>query len=135
MEPQTQSQTQKPLKILLVDDDHFILTMYAIKFKSSGFEIETCVDGASAISKLKEGLKPDVILLDMIMPNMDGIETLTEIRKQNLATGTKVVFLSNQNQQSDIDKAKALGVDGYIVKATSIPSEVVDEVKKIIGNK
>jgi CheY-like chemotaxis protein len=118
--------------ILLVDDDSFLLNMYSIKFKAAGFEVEVALEGLAALVKLREGLKPIAVMIDMIMPNMDGIETLAQMRKENLAQEAKMIILSNQSEQTDIERAKALNVDGYIVKATTIPSEVVTEVEKIL---
>jgi CheY-like chemotaxis protein len=88
---------------------------------------------------LRAGNKPDVILLDIVMPYMDGLELLKTIRTENLAPDAIVVMLTNQSQSSDIERAKELKVDGYIVKASTIPSEVLHEVEKIYeakkGNK
>ncbi len=75
---------------------------------------------------------PDAILLDIIMPGMTGLETIEMIRKENLATKSKIIVLSNQVQSYDITKAKNLSIDGYIMKAESIPSEVLTETIKII---
>lgn len=119
-------------KILIVDDDKFLVNMYSIKFKSAGFEVFSAFDGQETLAKLKDGLVPDVVMLDMIMPAMDGVEILARIRKENLVPKAKVVILSNQNQPSDIERAKALGISGYIVKATTIPSEVVTEIQQIL---
>lgn len=123
------------MKVLIVDDDQFLLNMYSIKFKKSGFEVDAAIGATEALNKLREGKSPDVIMLDLVMPGMDGFELLAEIKKGKLAPNAAVVVLSNQGQSSDIDKAKQLGVDGYIVKATSIPSEVVEEVKHILAKK
>jgi len=71
-------------------------------------------------------------LLDVIMPGMTGFETLETMRKENLASTSKIVFLSNQGQNSDIEKAKELAADGYIIKASAIPSEVFTETVRII---
>ena len=119
-------------KILIVDDDKFLLGMYAVKFQKENFEVLTASDGSDALTKLKEGLKPDVIILDIVMPVMDGLELLQKIRDNHLIEESLVIILSNQGQSSDIDKAKKLGADGYIVKATTIPSEVLAEVHKLL---
>ena len=121
------------IKILLVDDDKFLLDMYAMKFQKSGLDVDTAPNGTVALEKLKSGEKPDVIVLDIIMPGMDGIEILKNIKQENLAPQTTIVMLTNQPNETE--KVKSLGVDGYIVKATSIPSEVVSEVLKIHNNK
>ncbi len=115
----------------MVDDDKFLLDMYALKFKHGGLEVDTAVGAPDALNKLRDGLVPDILLLDVVMPGMDGIDLLEEIKKQHLADNAVVVILTNQGQQSDIDRAKAVGIAGYIVKASTIPSEVLEEVMKI----
>ncbi len=123
----------KDKKILVVDDDQVITKMYRRKFVEAGFEVAVANDGDEALSNLKNNFNPDVILLDLIMPNMTGHDLLKIIREQKLATGAKIVILSNQNEEKDISLAKSLGIDGYIVKATTLPSEIVSEILKIIG--
>ncbi|MGM0629406.1 MAG: response regulator [Patescibacteria group bacterium] len=123
------------IKVLIVDDDYFLLNMYSLKFKNRGMEVEVASGSQEAIEKLEGDLKPDVIILDIIMPNVDGLSLLEEIREKGLAGDAKVVMLTNQGLQEDIDRAEKAGVDGYIVKATSVPSEVVDEVERIFYNR
>jgi CheY-like chemotaxis protein len=118
-------------KILIVDDDTFLLNMYSLKFSKNGYEVITSQNGTDALKRLKEGLEPNVILLDVIMPGIDGIELLRQIRTERLAPNATIVMLTNQSDTSDIDKAKQLNVNGYIVKATTIPSEVITEVTRI----
>jgi len=128
MEPEEKKQQ----KVLLVDDDRFLLNMYSMKFKNSGYEVFTAVGAEEAMNILVEQkIVPDIILLDIIMPTTDGLTLLEDIRKQNLAENATVIMLTNQSGESDIERAKTLGVRGYIVKATTIPSEVVEEVIKI----
>ena len=122
-----------PKKVLLVDDDQFLLNMYTLKFKNSGFEVETGNTAAAALQKLRDGLVPDMILCDLVMPGVDGLELIKKVKEEALASHSKIVVLTNQGQSADIEKAKSLGVDGYIVKASTIPSEVVEEVKKILA--
>lgn len=124
-----------PYKILIVDDDKFLLNMYSIKFQKEGFNVTTASEGADALKKLQDGFVPEAIVLDVIMPIMDGLEFLEKIRGEGLAKDAVVLILSNQGQSSDIEKAKKLGIDGYIVKATTIPSEVVSEVKRMLEAK
>ncbi len=126
------AQEQKTYKILLVDDDHFLLNMYSIKFKASGFDVEVVAGAEEALSKINDGYAPDVMMVDVVMPGMDGMTFLEKIRKEKLIPKTKIIMLSNQSQPQDIDRAKALNVAGYIVKATTIPSEVVAETLRII---
>lgn len=120
-------------RVLIVDDDQFLLNMYSIKFQKSGFAVDTAVGGQDALNKLRDGVPPDIMLLDVVMPGMDGMELLENIRKEKLAPQATVIILSNQNQPADIERARALGIASYIVKASSIPSEVVNEVLKVVG--
>jgi len=124
---------EQKMKVLLVDDDKFLLGMYASKFAKDGLEPVSCISGVEALAKLKDNYKPDIILLDIILPGMDGLEILEVIKKENLAPDAIIVMLTNQGGADDIAKAKQLGVHGYIVKATTIPSEVVTEVLKIVA--
>lgn len=117
--------------ILIVDDDKFLLGMYELKFKNSGHEVTTVTSAADVITKLKEGLTPDIMLFDIVLPGMDGLQLLETVRKENLSPGSIVVMLTNQGGSEEIEKAKSLNVDGYLVKAALIPSEVVEEVLKI----
>ena len=119
-------------KILIVDDDNFLLDMYALKFSQNNFEVFAAGNGIQAIEKLKGGLSPDVILMDIIMPEMDGFEMLAQINRENLCPNCLKIVLSNKSQQSDIDEGNSLGVAGYIVKANSTPAEVIDQVIKIL---
>lgn len=123
--------TQKH-KILLVDDDKFLLDMYATKFVASGFEALTSLGANAALEKIRGGENPDAIILDIIMPGIDGLELLEMIRKEKLVPNAVVIMLTNETDPAKIEKAKSLGIAGYIVKATSIPSEVVAEVTKIL---
>ena len=123
-------------KILIVDDDNFLLDIYSMKFTQEGFEVLTATSGEDALEKLKNPeMNFDILLLDMVMPVMDGLTLLKQAKNQNLLEKMVVIFLTNQGQPEDIKKAEELEVDGYIVKATSIPSEVLAEVKKIADDK
>jgi CheY-like chemotaxis protein len=120
-------------KILIVDDDSFLLDMYALKFSKSNFSVSTALGPESALEKLRGGLSPEVILLDIMMPVMDGFELLTKIKEEKISPNSIVIFLSNRGQPSDITQAKTLGASGYIVKASSTPSEVIEKVVDIIN--
>ena len=119
-------------KILIVDDDTFLLDMYALKFSQNNFEVYTAGSGVQAIEKMKAGLSPDVMLMDIIMPEMDGFEMLVQINTQKLCPKCTKIVLSNKSDQADIDEGNRLGVAGYIVKANSTPAEVIDQVVKIL---
>jgi CheY-like chemotaxis protein len=132
VETQTDStKGKKHYKILIVDDDKFLLSMYSMKFAREGMEVTAIPSPTEALEKLRGGLDPEIVILDVVMPEMDGIELLAKIREEKLASNAVVVILSNQGQPSDIDRAKAYGINGYIVKATTIPSEVLREIVRI----
>src|SRR3989344_2722363 len=95
----------KKYKILMVDDDRFLLNMYETKFKNFGHEVISLTSGEEALSKLREGLNPDAIVLDVIMPHPDGLETLNTIRKEKLALESAVIMLTNQGESSEIERA------------------------------
>jgi CheY-like chemotaxis protein len=122
-------------KILIVDDDGFLLDMYAFKFSQNNFEVHTALGGKEAIEKLKEGLKPDIILMDIIMPEMDGFEMFEKINTEKLSPNSAKIILSNKGQQEDIDRGKELGASGYIIKVNSTPVEVIDKVMTILKDK
>jgi len=117
------------IKILLVDDDRFLLDMYSVKFQKSGLQVDVATGGSAALHKLREGYTADIILLDIIMPTIDGLSLLEIIRTEKLAPNAVVIMLTNQ--ADDEEKAEKLGIDGFIVKATNIPSEVVSKVLDI----
>jgi CheY-like chemotaxis protein len=125
----------KKYSVFIVDDDKFLLDMYSTKFKNLGHSPTVSSGGEDALQKLRGGLAPEIIILDIIMPVMDGLELLETIRKENLAANSTIVMLTNETDPAKIEKAKSMGVSGYIVKATTIPSEVVEEVIHIVENK
>ncbi len=122
-------------KILIIDDDKFLLDMYAIKFKGAGFDVNISSSGLDAFDKIAKGLIPDVILLDIVMPEMSGVEVLEHLHKDPKIKSSIIIVLSNQEAPSEVSEIKKLGVDGYVVKARTIPSEVLDEVEKAIARK
>ncbi|MFT5037265.1 MAG: CheY-like chemotaxis protein [Candidatus Azotimanducaceae bacterium] len=119
------------MKLLLVDDDALLRDMYATKFKEAGHAVSVAQHATEAISFLENDEVYDVILMDMVMPGITGIELLDKIKQFSLASNTKCIVLSNQGEQSDIDNAKQAGADGYIIKADSIPSQVVAKVEEL----
>ncbi len=129
----TMENTQTAKKIFIVDDDKFLLDMYTHKFNEKGFEVTQALGSTEAISKLKAGISPDVILLDIVMPMMDGFELLALIKSEKLAPNAKVIILSNLGQPDDIEKGRALGANGYVIKASATPSEVVEKVTAVLN--
>lgn len=122
------------MNILLVDDDEFLLDMYAFKFKSCGHTVTTAHTGVGALQVLSKTRDFDAVVLDMIMPGMSGTELIVAAREQHADISAKFIVLSNQGQEADIAEAKAAGASGYIIKAATIPSEVVERVEGIINN-
>lgn len=118
--------TKADEKLLLVDDDIFLLDMYAMKFKQCGADVDAMSDPVAALEKLRSGYAPSIILVDIIMPQMSGFVFLEAVQKEGLAPGAKIIILSNQGEKEDTDKATALGAIGYIIKASAIPSEVCE---------
>lgn len=122
-------------KILLVDDDKFILDMYTLKFKEGGFEVVAVSGAQDALDTLADQDNFDIVLFDLIMPVMDGFMLVEKIREKKLANKSALIVLSNQGQRSDIERVEKFDVDGYIIKANTIPSEVLTKVEKIVKEK
>jgi CheY-like chemotaxis protein len=122
--------------ICIVDDDPFLLDMYNLKFQQAGHTATCFTDGASVLESLRSDGNYDIVLLDLVMPQIDGYEVLRTIRQENLVgKNTAVVILSNQGQEKDIARAQEYGIDGYLVKANTLPSEVLEKVEDIIERK
>ncbi|HEY4486219.1 MAG TPA: response regulator [Candidatus Paceibacterota bacterium] len=126
----------KKVKIFIVDDDKFLLDMYSIKFIEQGFDVETSLSSDEALQKLRDGsVAPVALLLDIVMPSMDGFELLKKIKEESLVPGAFIIFLSNLGESQEIERAKSMGVDGYIIKASRTPSEVVEKVVELLATK
>ena len=121
-------------KIFIIDDDSFLLDMYALKFNQSNFNVTTALGPEPALEKFHQGFTPDVVLLDIVMPVMDGFELLEKIKEEKLSQNSIFIILSNRGQPSDIARGESLGAAGYIIKASSTPSEVIEKVNSIINN-
>ncbi len=120
-------------RIYLTDDDRFLLDMYAVKFKAAGHDVTAFQNGKDVLEALRANPAPDAVLLDIVMPEIDGFEVMETMKKENLGSpAMKTIVLSNQGQESDIERAKKLGAVGYIIKASAIPSEVYAETIAII---
>ena len=124
----------KKYKILITDDDTFLLDMYSLKFTQLGFIVDTANGGEMALDKLTKGGDYDVMLVDLMMPGMDGFHLLERINIDKLALHAKKIVLSNLGSEDDLKRCNILGVDGYIVKANSTPNEVVEEVNRLLAH-
>lgn len=118
-------------KILIVDDEPNIVMTLEYTFKKSNYEVFIARDGQEALDILKTNF-PDVIILDIMMPMVDGFATLEQIRKDDNLQHTKVMFLSAKNKESDIEKGIALGADAYMTKPFSI-KKVVEKVEELLN--
>lgn len=119
-------------KILLVEDDEMLHGMYTQKFKIHGYDVVSAYDGAEGV-KLAASEAPDLILLDVIMPKMDGFVALKKIRNADESKDIPVILLTNLGQEEDVRKGKELGANDYFIKANHTPQEVVDKVKNFLG--
>jgi two-component system alkaline phosphatase synthesis response regulator PhoP len=125
-----------PQKICIIDDDPFLLDMYNLKFKQAGYEVACFTDSTEALASLRNGTVYDAVLLDLVMPKTDGFEVLKAIREENLCGDkTILVILSNQGQDKDIARAEEFSIDGYLIKANTLPSEVLEYVRNLLAKK
>lgn len=123
--------TNKNKKVLIVEDDPFISDVYVLKLESEGFNVETAEDGMKGLEKLKKN-KFDVILLDILMPNMDGFKVLEQIKLRPDISKVPVIILTNLSQKKDIQKGIDLGAVDYIIKTKFTPTEVVNTISKVL---
>ncbi|MFA6512322.1 MAG: response regulator [Patescibacteria group bacterium] len=119
-------------KVLLVEDEKMLADMYATKFSMEGYQIVNAYDGKEGLEAAKRE-KPNIILLDIIMPKLDGFAVLKELKADDAIKNIPVVLLTNLGQESDVKKGKDLGADDYFVKANHSPQEIVELVKKKLG--
>ena len=126
---------KKVYDVFVIDDDAFLLDMYALKFSQKNFEVTSASGTLAALEKLRTEYVPDVIVVDLVMPAMDGFEFLEVVKKEGLAPNALIIILTNLGQQEDIDRGLALGAAGFIIKASATPSEVVAKVLETIEHK
>jgi len=129
--------TSNPLgtkgKVLLVDDDKFLLDMYCMKFTQGGFNAHGALSVSKALDVIRGGFVPDAILFDIVMPEETGFSLLERLGTEKLAPKAIKVALTNQDDAEEKKRAESLGADVYLVKATLIPSEVVNRVGEEIA--
>ena len=121
--------------ILILDDDRFLLDMYSAKFLQAGFRVEACSKTEDALTLLRGGYDPIAILFDLVMPEKDGFEFLSAVGGEKLAPHAILIALTNQSNDADRIQAEKLGAAKYVIKATMIPSEVVNMTKEEISKK
>jgi len=118
-------------QILIVEDDKFLRELIAQKLVKEGYNISEAVDGEEGLKKAKEE-KPDLVLLDLILPGIDGFEVLARMREENIGR-IPVIILSNLGQKEDVEKGLKLGAVDYLVKAHFTPGEIIEKIKRVLG--
>jgi two-component system alkaline phosphatase synthesis response regulator PhoP len=122
---------KKPL-VLVVEDEETLCNLYTLKLTREGFDTEVAFNGVQGVTKAKL-TKPDIILLDIMMPIKNGISALEELKADELTKNIPVIMLTNLSEPDYVNKAIALGARGYIVKSASDPSLVVEKVREVLG--
>ena len=119
-------------KILIIEDDTFLSGIYASKFEKEGFQVFLGTDGEAGLKSAKNNI-PDIILLDVLLPKLDGFEVLESIKQDEKIRHIPVILLTNLGQKEDVDKGLKLGATDYLIKAHFMPQETVDKVKKVLA--
>ncbi|MCX6785437.1 MAG: response regulator [Candidatus Komeilibacteria bacterium] len=122
---------EKQYNVLLIEDEEMLANMYETKFKNEGYQIRKALDGETGL-KMAQEAKPDIILLDIIMPKLDGFSVLKRLKADSKLKNVPVILLTNLGQDEDVKKGQTLGVAGYLVKANLTPIEVVNKVKELL---
>jgi len=120
------------MKVLIIDDEQAILKMYAVPFEAAGDEVITAIDGQTGLQFAKDQA-PNVILLDIIMPRVNGLDVLKKLKEDTSTQKIPVILLTNLPEECSEDKAKELGAIGYLVKAQNEPAVVAEKVKKLLA--
>jgi CheY-like chemotaxis protein len=123
-----------PKRILLVEDEDIMVDLLQRKLSKEGYEVFVARDGEEGLKKMKEmDPKPDLVLLDIIMPKMGGFEVMEEMKKDENLKNIAVIVISNSGQPVELDRAKKLGAKDWLIKTEFDPKEVLEKVKKQIG--
>jgi DNA-binding response OmpR family regulator len=120
------------VKILLIEDDSFLASMYVTKLNLEGFEVNVAGDGEKGLEMVQDEL-PTLILLDIILPKMSGFDVLKDLKIDKRTKDIPVILLTNLGQREDVQKGLKLGAKDYLIKAHFMPSEVVEKIKKLIS--
>lgn len=122
-------------RVLLVDDDRFLLDAYSLKFRHEGFKTYAHLSVDEALQTLRQGIEVDAILFDLVMPQKDGFAFLAALREEKLTKNAVLIALTNQMEDTERAKVEELGGDRYLIKASVIPSEVVAVVREEIARR
>lgn len=118
-------------KILIVEDDPFLLKMYAKKLQIEGYEVETAKDGEEGLSKLKSFM-PDLALMDLMLPKINGLEAIEKAKADTQTKNIPILVLSNLSATTDTETAVKKGAVGYLIKSDFTPSQVISKIKEIL---
>ena len=121
-------------KIVVAEDDQFLSNAYRVKLTKEGFEVKMVGDGQELMNLLKT-YRPDIIILDLLMPVKDGFEAIKEIKASPALKNIPVIIASNLGQKNDIDQGKALGASDYIIKSDLSLEDLVAKIKSLLGTK
>ncbi|MCD4705940.1 response regulator transcription factor [bacterium] len=124
---------KKQIKILIIEDDHFLNSFYSKKFSDENYEVFSAFDGEKGVKIAKEK-KPDLILLDLVLPKMSGFDVVKELKSGD-CKNIQIILLTNLSDKENIDQALSLGVEDYLIKVYFTPSEIVKKVKNILSKK
>lgn len=120
-----------PKRILIVEDDKFLRELIAQKLVKEDYEISEAVDGEEGMKKIKEE-KPDLVLLDLILPGIDGFEVLSQMKEDTALAPIPVIILSNLGQKEDVERGLKLGAVDYLIKAHFTPGEIIEKIKNVL---
>jgi len=126
--------SDKKVKVAIIEDDMAIVQMYRTKFETEGYDVATAPDGATGL-QLIEQFQPDIVLLDLMMPNMNGLDMLKQLRGTARGRDAKVVVLTNMGDTETATKVYKMAADDYIVKAEMTPKQVAERVKELLNRK
>jgi DNA-binding response OmpR family regulator len=132
MEPQNTTNPAKAKRILLVEDDDALASVYQTRLQAEGFDVQRVPNGEDALAQTLQ-YRPDLILLDVMMPKVSGFDVLDILRNTPETVNVKVIMLTALSQESDKERAKSLGVDDYLVKSQVVIADVVERVKFHLG--
>lgn len=125
--------TENKQTIMIVEDDSFVMDIYKTKLSQEGFSVVEAINGMEALKKLKD-VKPDLVLLDIIMPYMDGLEVLRKMKENEDTKNIPVILLTNLSQKEEVDKGIGLGAKDYLIKSHFTPSEVLEKIKSCLSD-
>ncbi len=120
------------IHVVLVEDDTFLATIYKTKFEMEGFKVTLATDGETALIEIKKK-KPDIVLLDILLPRLDGFTVLTRLKQDKSTVTIPVIILTNLGQKEDVAKGLDLGAADYLIKAHFRPTEIVEKVNQVLG--